>query len=345
MPSNLPSAFNLTPEQALDWFKAKGLAITFDWRDMIGQEHERAFTIAKMLDVDLLKTARDAVESAIANGDSFHQFKKDLVPELQKAGWWGKKTVVDPQTGQAVNAQLGSPHRLATIFRTNLQTAYAAGQWEEIERTKASHPWLMYDAVDDHRTRPEHASWDGLTYPADDAFWRTHYPPNGWNCRCTVIQLTDEQAASLGKPKGSPPYSAGSYKWTNPRTGKTYQVPNGLDPGWDHHHGKNRVELLLQTWAAKQRADDLAAKTALALAKAKKTEALETLAELKKENAQLAAATRSPLIERIIVLLDQQPLPDDLASQLIDLAGMASNEERERYRALFTLLDMLGENS
>ena len=44
-------------------------------------------------------------------------------------------------------------YRLQNIFRTNLQSAYAVGQWQSIEDNKETAPFLMYDAVEDHRTR------------------------------------------------------------------------------------------------------------------------------------------------------------------------------------------------
>lgn len=37
--------------------------------------------------------------------------------------------------------------------------------------------------------RPEHAALDRVTLPIDDPFWQEYYPPNGWNCRCTVVQV------------------------------------------------------------------------------------------------------------------------------------------------------------
>ena len=40
----------------------------------------------------------------------------------------------------------------------------------------------------DGRVRPEHAAMDGITRPVNDSFWKKYYPPNGWNCRCTVMQ-------------------------------------------------------------------------------------------------------------------------------------------------------------
>ena len=63
---------------------------------------------------------------------------------------------------------------------TNLRTAYAAGRWERIERLAPRLPWLRCSAVLDERTRPEHAAWHGIVLPANDPFWSTHYPPNGW---------------------------------------------------------------------------------------------------------------------------------------------------------------------
>jgi SPP1 gp7 family putative phage head morphogenesis protein len=159
----------------------KGLNPTFAWQDMIGAEHDAAFTVAKMMDTDLLATVQKRVQDAIDNGTTLQDFSKELIPELQKAGWWGKKDVIDPQTGKVVKAQLGSASRLETIFRSNLQSAYAVGQWDSISKNAATMPYLMYDAVDDSRTRPEHAARDGEVHPVTSDFWTTHFPPNGWN--------------------------------------------------------------------------------------------------------------------------------------------------------------------
>ena len=48
---------------------------------------------------------------------------------------------------------------------------------------------LQYRTAGDDRVRPEHAELDRVTLPMSDPFWRTYYPPNGWNCRCTVVQV------------------------------------------------------------------------------------------------------------------------------------------------------------
>lgn len=38
----------------------------------------------------------------------------------------------------------------------------------------------------DNRTHPLHRELHGQVYHIDDPFWDTFYPPNGFNCRCTV---------------------------------------------------------------------------------------------------------------------------------------------------------------
>lgn len=48
---------------------------------------------------------------------------------------------------------------------------------------------LQYHTQRDKKVRPEHAALDRVTLPMSDPFWQEYYPPNGWNCRCTVVQV------------------------------------------------------------------------------------------------------------------------------------------------------------
>lgn len=71
-----------------------------------------------------------------------------------------------------------------------------AARWNEYQETKDLLPNLTYDAVNDERTRDEHAGLDGTTKPIDDPFWDTYYPPNGWRCRCGV-QASDNDVTAV----------------------------------------------------------------------------------------------------------------------------------------------------
>lgn len=218
--------FDVAPDRARDYFARKGLRTTWSYADMLGQEHDRAFTVAKLMDVDLLGQVRDSLQVALANGVTFRDWSATITPILQQAGWWGDEGGV----------QLGSPWRLETIFRTNMQAAYAVGQWDQITSQADIAPFLLYDAVDDHRTRPLHRKWDGTVLPVDHPWWRVHMPPNGFSCRCGVIQLDADQLADMGLSVSDPPED-GTYRWVNPRTGRAREVPDGIDPGFDRNAG------------------------------------------------------------------------------------------------------------
>jgi SPP1 gp7 family putative phage head morphogenesis protein len=231
------SPFGLTPEEAVRWFQRKGYRLSFDWRDTWKEQHTRAFTVAKMTQLDLLADVRAAVEQAIRDGWTVEQFRKALTPMLQERGWWGEKQMVDPKTGETKMVQLGSARRLRTIYQTNLRQALAAGRWERFERTKAARPYARYVAILDGRERPQHHAWHGTVLPLDDAWWNTHAPPNGWGCRCKLQQLSERDLARYGYSVSSsaPPVTYRS--WENARTGQTLRVPDGIDPGFDYNPG------------------------------------------------------------------------------------------------------------
>lgn len=67
-------------------------------------------------------------------------------------------------------------------------SATMAAKWEQFEEEKDRYH-LQYRTVRDDKVREEHAKMDRITLPVDDPFWNIYYPPNGWNCRCSVIQV------------------------------------------------------------------------------------------------------------------------------------------------------------
>lgn len=85
-------------------------------------------------------------------------------------------------------------------------SAEMAAKWERFAEDGDRY-YLQYRTANDGKVRPEHAALHGVTLPLSDPFWEEYYPPNGWNCRCTVVQArkskypaTDhEEAMSLGE--------------------------------------------------------------------------------------------------------------------------------------------------
>jgi SPP1 gp7 family putative phage head morphogenesis protein len=204
--------------------------------------------------MDVLTDIKQAMEKAIENGETLESFKKNLTPLLQEKGWWGKKEMVDPLTGKTVNAQLGSDRRLKTIYDTNTRSAYQQGRWERTQASTA-HPYLMYRVGPSKNHRKEHLQWDGLVLPKDDPWWNSHYPPNGWGCKCWTMAVSEERKQRLEETGIKVPPSTGGepgytvpvktkappnqYKtFVNERKGTVERVPVGVDPAFNWNVGK-----------------------------------------------------------------------------------------------------------
>ena len=188
--TDIAFAIGQEPEQAIDFFRKKGFSIGFRWQDVWAESQAKAFTAAGAMKLDILKDIRGAVDTALAEGQTLEQFKKELVPKLKKKGWWGKEVeVVDKQTGEVRTTRV-DPWRMRTIYQTNLQSAYNAGRWKaQIEDD--NRPYFHYVAVLDGVTRQSHRELNNTVLPKDDPFWDVNYPPNGWGCRCRVRALTE----------------------------------------------------------------------------------------------------------------------------------------------------------
>lgn len=230
------------PKEALAFFRAKGLARSFAWQDVLRAQHDYWFTVAKMMCRSLLEDVQQILAAGIEEGESPQAMARTLKDRLKAAGWWGKQLQTDPLTGARETVQLGSNRRVRVIVNTNLRTVYGAGRYERIQRNKKLLPIMVYKSRMDGRERPQHRDWHDTALPVDDPWWNTHYPPCDWGCRCRTVSMTKGQAARRGLMVGTAPPSAGTRKWVNKRTGEVFEIEKGIGAGWDYHPGKAKFD-------------------------------------------------------------------------------------------------------
>ena len=184
---DLAYAFGLPPERAIRYFETLGYTVPTDWPQRMQQAAAKAQTIAGIYRQDVVADIHRALGESAAKGTPFTKFRDAVERQLTAKGLHLDQAgdMVDAATGELLGKGI-TPQRLEVIYRTNMQNAYMAGRWQELQDNRAAMPYLQYTAVMDNRTRPLHRELHGQVYHIDDPFWDTYYPPNGFNCRCTV---------------------------------------------------------------------------------------------------------------------------------------------------------------
>lgn len=241
---NIRPLIGLPPEDTQRAFDARGeLRTTARWHEMWQEEHARAFTVAHLARLDLLDDIRNSLADVLANGGTFADWQRNIVPTLAHAGWWGR--VEDASLTGTEDPIIVGPRRIGNIYRTNMRVSRAAGQWARIQDRKDVAPYLAYFAIDDGHARPLHALWGGLQsgHPriilrADDPTWDWLYPPNDWGCRCYVLQLTEEDLRRRGWTLSQPPTKGDVSVFWRAGSPTPEAVPEGIGAGWAYNAGK-----------------------------------------------------------------------------------------------------------
>lgn len=173
---------------------------------------ENATRLAKSLQNLTAGEIGDAINEAVREGLP----PRTAVARLNKAL---VNTGLDP----------AKPWQLETAFRTQTGMAYEAGRWEALQTDVAQDLiWgFEYVTVGDDRVRPNHAAMDGIRLPKDDSFWTQNWPPNGFNCRCSTIELLFDDVDAKEVPPPSGPVEQGGMV-----------VEAKADAGWDFNPGK-----------------------------------------------------------------------------------------------------------
>jgi len=225
-------AVSLTPKptqfvESVDYLKGKIPEGSQAWNDLAGSVHSKVFTVAGSGYTDLAKDMHEAVVKVRESGGTLSDFRKDFDQIVAKHGWSYKGT---------------RGWRTRVIYEANMGSAMMAGRWQQLQENKAERPYLQYRTAGDSRVRKEHAQWNGIIRHIDDPFWRTHYPPNGWLCRCVVRAYNDRELGQ-GNLTVTKDLFHPTYRTVVDKDGAiTDSVPVGIDPGWDHNVG--------QSWAS-----------------------------------------------------------------------------------------------
>ena len=223
MADDVASILRMPPGKALKFFRQKQNVPTAHWDDLWHEAHSRGFMVAGAASDALLGDFRKAVDTAIKGDLTVKDFRKEFDTIVAKHGW----------------SHNGSPGwRSNLIYTVNTSMAHSAGRYARQTTPEALEMFPYWEYV--HNTcahpRPEHVAWNGIILPANDPWFATHYPPNGWLCHCTVRVLSVSMMRRRGLTVSERPL-LNARPWRNPRTGEVIYVPEGIDPGFAYNPG------------------------------------------------------------------------------------------------------------
>jgi SPP1 gp7 family putative phage head morphogenesis protein len=173
----------LPPEEAIAWIQ-KRVALPL-------RRLEAALSVSRDYAADLTKDLVNAIADKIdANLVDYVKAGADMNEFLEG---------LDDVAGQVGLTDV-DPFYWETVFRTNVQTAYGAGRYEGMRNpeVESAMGYYQYLTVGDSAVRPEHAALHGRVWPADDPAVSEFWPPNGWNCRCSMLPLTKDEIDAEG---------------------------------------------------------------------------------------------------------------------------------------------------
>jgi SPP1 gp7 family putative phage head morphogenesis protein len=191
---------DLTPAEALKKFKRKVPMTKRQYSQLLDMAKGRAFTVAGIIEKDILRTIQDLLYKGIREGASI----KDFAFALRQANieYTGTVYGTDKKKGEPI-----SPVHTETILRTNFASVYSDGRWDLFNDPAVVSfvPAYQYSAILDTRTRETHRRMDERVYLRDDPIWYKWRPPAGYNCRCILTPVTVNMDFSVSRPTALKP--------------------------------------------------------------------------------------------------------------------------------------------
>jgi SPP1 gp7 family putative phage head morphogenesis protein len=169
------------------------------FKALLPELRARAFTLTAIDSADIMQTVRGML-AEVPRGADWKETRQNIAAELMKE--WGGLAGSEEELAKAMSRAM---IRAEFTLRLHAFQAYQAGRWDTMQRQKRVFPYWQYVAFGDNRVRPTHQALDGLILPADDPFWKDHYPPWEWGCRCMVRAISkadyrEELARDAARP-------------------------------------------------------------------------------------------------------------------------------------------------
>lgn len=136
-----------------------------------------AFTMLKNIGDRADITIRNALVAGLNEGEHFEGLRNRVAGAMQAFG-------ITPDNSYTIE----------NVVRTQTAISFQAGKWnaENKDPDILEILWgYRYTTIGDDRVRQSHELLDGITLPRTDSFWETHYPPNGYSCRCQAVAIFD----------------------------------------------------------------------------------------------------------------------------------------------------------
>lgn len=220
-----PTPVSVSPIAAIKQLERKLALPTETFTDVWAAQHARAFVVAGANTEALVTDFHKAVTKAIAEGQSIQTFRKSFDDIVDRHGWSYKGS---------------RGWRSRTIYETNMRQTFLAAKWERFWQNRKSKPWLRYVGILDDRIRPLHRQWHNTVLLITDPWWDTHYPMNGWGCRCDVEALDDYWLKRLNlRVQPEAPRNPMVTREVHSASGRYFiETPKGVDPGFGYNVGR-----------------------------------------------------------------------------------------------------------
>ncbi|GEM_PF-3104474 len=145
------------------------------FKKMLPEMRARAFLISGVEDMNVVQQIRDRIAD-LPRGASWEDIREDIAKDL---GPW-----MDEES---------AGKRATLLMRHHGFQAYAAAHYRVMDEQRAAFPYWQYLTMGDEKVRSSHAKLHGLILPANHPFWKDHYPPWDWNCRCQVVAVSEDE--------------------------------------------------------------------------------------------------------------------------------------------------------